>query len=432
MLEIREGVVEYLEIDGQKELKGIVKISGAKNAALPDMAAAVLTDEPVVLENLPYLLDVSTMRLLLEHIGFDVQELSEGVFSLRIEDISSLEAPYELVSKMRASILVLGPMLARFGYAKVALPGGCSIGTRPVDLHLKALKQMGADITVEHGFIYAKAPYGLKGAHIKFSKKTVTGTENIMMAAALADGETVIENAAMEPEVVDLANMLKKMGANIKGEGTERIIIKGVKNLHGVNHKIIPDRIEAGTFAVLSALFGGDIVIENYPAHYLDYVHKIFNKIGIDVVPISESQVAVRRSQKLKPVHIQTKEYPYFPTDLQAQFMTMLSVIEGRSRITENIFENRFMHVPELKRLGANITVRGRDAFIKGVKKLTGAQVKATDLRASAAMVIAGLIAEGKTRIYNIYHLDRGYENIDAKLRLLGASVKRGFEDISG
>ena len=432
MLEIKDGIIEYLEIDGQKELKGIVKISGAKNAALPDMAAAVLTDEPVVLENLPYLLDVSTMRSLLEHIGFDIQELSDGVFSFRLNHISSLEAPYELVSRMRASILVLGPMLARFGYAKVALPGGCSIGTRPVDLHLKALKQMGADITVEHGFIYAKAPYGLKGAHINFDKKTVTGTENIMMAASLADGETVIENAAMEPEVVDLANMLKKMGANIKGEGTDRIIIKGVKKLYGVKHRIIPDRIEAGTFAVLSALFGGGIVIENYPAHYLDYVHKIFNKIGIDVVPISKNQVAVRRSQKLKPVHIQTKEYPYFPTDLQAQFMTMLSVVEGRSRITENIFENRFMHVPELKRLGADITVNGRDALIKGVKKLTGAQVKATDLRASAAMVIAGLIAEGKTRIYDIYHLDRGYENIDSKLKLLGASVKRGVEELSG
>jgi len=333
---------------------------------------------------------------------------------------------------MRASILVLGPMLARFGYAKVALPGGCSIGTRPVDLHLKALKKMGADITVEHGYIYAKAPYGLKGAYIRFDKKTVTGTENVMMAAALADGETVIDNAAMEPEVVDLANMLKKMGANIKGEGTERIIIKGVKKLYGVNHKIIPDRIEAGTFAVLSALSGGRILLENYPFHYLGYVHKVLGKMGINVVPISDNQFAVRRSEKLKPVFIQTKEYPYFPTDLQAQFMTMLSVVEGNSRVTENIFENRFMHVPELKRLGADITVNGRDAFIKGVKKLTGAQVKATDLRASAAMVIAGLIAEGKTRIYDIYHLDRGYENIDAKLKLLGASVKRGFEEFSG
>ena len=432
MIEIKEGIIEYLEIDGKKELKGIVRISGAKNAALPDMAAAVLTDEPVVLENLPYLLDVSTMRSLLEYIGFDIQELSEGVFSLRLNQISSLEAPYELVSRMRASILVLGPLLARFGYAKVALPGGCSIGTRPVDLHLKALKKMGADITVEHGYIYAKAPYGLKGAHIRFDKKTVTGTENIMMAASLADGETIIDNAAKEPEVVDLANMLKKMGANIKGEGTDRIIIKGVKKLYGVNHKIIPDRIEAGTFAVLSALFGGKIVLENYPVHYLEYVNRVFNKMGIDIIPLSDNQVSIKRSEKLKPVFIQTKEYPYFPTDLQAQFMTMLSVVEGYSKITENIFENRFMHVPELKRLGADITVKGKDAFIKGVKKLTGAQVKATDLRASAAMVIAGLIAEGKTRIYDIYHLDRGYENIDSKLRLLGASVKRGFEEFSG
>ncbi|WP_457625416.1 UDP-N-acetylglucosamine 1-carboxyvinyltransferase [Persephonella sp.] len=431
MIDLKEGVVEYLEIEGQKELKGAVRISGAKNAALPDMAAAILTDETVILENIPYLLDVSTMKNLLEHIGFRIEEKENSVLSFRLERVASLEAPYELVSKMRASILVLGPLLTRFGYAKVALPGGCSIGTRPVDLHLKALKKMGAKIKVEHGYIYAEAPRGLKGSYIHFSKKSVTGTENIMMAAVLAEGETIIDNAAREPEVVDLANMLKKMGADIKGEGTDTIVIKGVKRLKGTDHRIIPDRIEAGTFAVISALFDGNIIIEEYPYEYLGYVHALLEKMGVNVVKISQNQVVIKRSGRLKPVDIQTKEYPYFPTDLQAQFMTFLSVIEGSSKITENIFENRFMHVPELRRLGADITVSGRDAFIKGVKSLSGAQVKATDLRASAAMVIAGLIARGKTRIYDIYHLDRGYENLDSKLRLLGASVKRGFEEIN-
>ncbi|SNZ09531.1 UDP-N-acetylglucosamine 1-carboxyvinyltransferase [Persephonella hydrogeniphila] len=431
MINIEEGVIEYLEIEGQRELKGSVKISGAKNAALPDMAATILTDETVILENIPYLLDVSTMKDLLEHIGVQIEEKENSVFSFSLKEVKSLQAPYELVSKMRASILVLGPLLTRFGYAKVALPGGCSIGTRPVDLHLKALQKMGARIKVEHGYIYAEAPYGLKGSYIYFDKKSVTGTENIMMAATLAEGQTVIDNAAREPEVVDLANMLKKMGADIKGEGTDRIIITGVKKLKGTKHRIIPDRIEAGTFAVIAALFEGNIVIEEYPSEYLGYVHTILRDMGINVIKLSENQVIIKKSGRLKPVNIQTKEYPYFPTDLQAQFMTLLSVVEGRSKITENIFENRFMHVPELKRLGADITVNGRDAFIKGVKKLSGAQVKATDLRASAAMVIAGLIADGKTRIYNIYHLDRGYENLDSKLRLLGASVKRGFEDIS-
>jgi UDP-N-acetylglucosamine 1-carboxyvinyltransferase len=336
-----------------------------------------------------------------------------------------LEAPYELVSKMRASILVLGAVLTRFGYAKVALPGGCSIGTRPVDLHLEALKKMGADIKVKPGFIYAEAPRGLKGAEINFPKVTVTGTENVMMAAVLADGKTVINNAAREPEVVDLANMLKKMGADIRGEGTNKIVINGVRKLSGTVHKIIPDRIEAGTFAILSALFDGKITIKNYPSEYLKYVHRVFENIGISIIPIDKDHIAVRRRERLRPINVETKEYPYFPTDLQAQLMTLLTVVDGHSSVTENIFENRFMHVPELQRLGAKIKIDGKTAYIKGVKRLTGAEVRATDLRASAAMVIAGLIAEGRTVIYDIYHLDRGYENIDHKLRMLGAKITR-------
>ncbi len=418
-------IVEYLEIEGGISLKGTVEISGAKNAALPNMAATLLTDEEIILENVPDLLDVKTMKELLSFIGYSIENISEKTFSFKQETINSLVAPYELVSKMRASILVLGPMLSRFKHAKVALPGGCSIGTRPVDLHLSALEKMGANIKVEHGYIIAKAPNGLKGASINFEKITVTGTENIMMAAVLADGETVITNAAREPEVVDLAKMLKKMGAKIEGEGTPTIRIQGVKKLRGTKHKIIPDRIEAGTFAVLSALFDGNITIKNYPLEYLEFVNKKLADIGIYVVPIGKNEVIIKREKILKPTTIETKEYPYFPTDLQAQFMTLLSVVDGLSSITENIFENRFMHVPELERLGADIKVKDRTAFIRGVKKLTGAEVKATDLRASAAMVIAGLIAEGTTRIYDIYHLDRGYENIDEKLKKLGAKLRR-------
>ncbi len=430
MLKSQEGIIEYLEIEGQKDLRGIVEISGAKNAALPCMAATILSDEPVILENVPDLLDISTMKELLEHIGIQVEEIQPHRFIFSHGRMPSFEAPYELVSKMRASILVLGAMLARYKAAKVALPGGCSIGTRPVDLHLKALEKMGAKIKVEHGYIYAEAPYGLKGAEINFEKITVTGTENILMAAALAEGETIIKNAAKEPEVVDLAVMLKKMGADIKGEGTDTIYVKGVRKLSGTTHSIIPDRIEAGTFAVLSALFDGQIIIDKYPEEYLQFVHQILKQIGITPVKIGETQFIFKPDNSLRPVDIETKEYPYFPTDLQAQFMTLLSVVKGTSTVTENIFENRFMHVPELKRLGADIEIKEKTAIINGVEKLSGAEVKATDLRASAAMVIAGLIAEGTTRIYDIYHLDRGYENIDYKLSKLGARVSRGIKEL--
>ncbi len=422
--------VEYLEIEGQRDLKGEIKISGAKNSALPNMATALLTDEPIILNNLPDLLDVKTMIKLLEHIGISINKIDEGKYVFKMDNVNSLEAPYELVNRMRASILVLGPMVARFGYAKVALPGGCAIGTRPVDLHLKALEKMGAKISLEHGYIIARAPKGLKGAEINFEKITVTGTENILMAAVLAEGTTILNNCAMEPEVVDLAKLLKKMGADIEGEGSSRIVVRGVKRLKGTDHTIIPDRIEAGTFAVLSALFDGNIRLKNYPYKYLNFVHQKLKEIGIDVIPLGKNEVVIRRDKQLKPVDIETKEYPYFPTDLQAQFMTLLSIVDGLSTITENIFENRFMHVQELDRLGANIKVKGKTAFIKGVKKLKGAEVQATDLRASAAMVLAGLIAEGKTKIYNVYHLDRGYEKIEEKLKNVGAVIKRGVEFI--
>lgn len=416
---------EALIVEGGCRLEGVLEVSGAKNAALPNMAATILTDEEVIIENLPNLLDIQTMEKLLTNIGVAVNHIKDKTYSFKANNITSLTAPYDFVSKMRASILILGPMLTRFGYAEVALPGGCSIGTRPVDLHLKALEKMGAEITLEHGYIKAYAPRGLKGAHIFFDKITVTGTENIMMAAVLAEGKTIIENAALEPEVVDLAVMLKKMGANIKGEGTHRIEIEGVKSLKGTYHTVIPDRIEAGTFAVLSALTDGKIIIKNYPSYYLEYVDEILEKIGVSVVKISDNEVVIKRKDTLKPVNIETKEYPLFPTDLQAQFMTLLCFADGVSEITENIFENRFMHVPELNRLGANIDIKGKTAIVKPVKKFSGAHVKATDLRASAAMVIAGLVAEGETTIHSIYHLDRGYEHIDEKLKSIGAKIRR-------
>jgi UDP-N-acetylglucosamine 1-carboxyvinyltransferase len=416
---------EALIIEGGNRLEGVLEVSGAKNAALPNMAATILTSDEVIIENLPDLLDIDTMKKLLQELGTEINHIKDKTYSFKLANPKSYTAPYDLVNKMRASILVLGPMLARFGYAEVALPGGCSIGARPVDLHLKALEKMGAQIKIEHGYIKAYAPKGLKGAHIFFDKITVTGTENILMAASLAEGQTIIENAALEPEVVDLAVMLKKMGADITGEGTNRIVINGVKELHGTYHKVIPDRIEAGTFLVLAALTDGKIIIKNYPSQYLEYVEEISNKIGIHIVKLSDNEVLIKREEKLRPVNIETKEYPLFPTDLQAQFMTLLCFADGISEITENIFENRFMHVPELNRLGADIEIKGKTAIIRPVKKFTGAEVKATDLRASAAMVIAGLIAEGETKIFSIYHLDRGYEHIDDKLIKIGAKIRR-------
>ncbi len=419
--------MECLEIKPSKNLKGVIEISGAKNSALPNIAATILTDQPVILNNIPDLLDVRYMISLLKSIGSNIDKISKNSWAFSLKEPITLEANYEIVEKMRASILVLGSMLSRFGEAKVALPGGCPIGLRPIDLHLKALEKMGVKITKEHGFIVAKGKP--KGAHIVFDKITVTGTENIMMAAVLAEGETVIENAALEPEVVDLAILLQKMGADISWDWKNKsrtIRIRGVKKLKGTVHNIIPDRIEAGTFVVLSALTEANVILKNYPYELLTYVHYVLKNIGINVVQIDKNSVIVKRRKELKPAYIETKEYPYFPTDLQAQFMTLLSVVDGLSIVKENIFENRFLHVPELNRLGAKIEVsNNKVAVIDGVKKLTGAEVKATDLRASAAMVIAGLIAEGRTIIHDIYHLDRGYENIDTKLKMIGAEIER-------
>ena len=416
---------EILTIEGGYQLQGKVQISGAKNSALPNMVASILTDEPIFLENVPDLLDTRNMIEILNKIGIS-SNFEDGKLSLVFDRPPNPETDYELVQKMRASILVLGALTTRFGYAKVYMPGGCSIGYRPVDLHIKALEKMGAKIELEHGYITATATNGLKGTVIEFPKITVTGTENIMMAATLAKGTTVIKNAAKEPEVVDLANLLVKMGANIKGAGTDTIIIEGVEKLHSAKHSIIPDRIEAGTFVILSALTGEKIYIENYPFEYLKYFEKVLEKIGISVVPIGNNTAIVKREIILNPVFLETKEYPYFPTDLQAQMMVLLCFANGISKIKENIFENRFMHVPELKRMGAKIEVDAKNqiATIYNVEKLQGAIVKATDLRASAAMVIAGLVAEGETTIEDIFHLKRGYENIEEKLKSLGARIK--------
>ncbi len=417
---------EVLVIKGNRNLKGKLYVSGAKNAALPNMAASILTDEYLILENVPDLLDTNTMLKLLNDIGIK-SIYQDNRLLLKFENQPNLSASYDYVSKMRASILVLGPMLTRFGYARVALPGGCAIGSRPVDLHLKALQKMGAQITLKEGDIIAKAPNGLKGTKITFEKITVTGTENIMMAAVLAKGKTIIKNAAKEPEVSDLANLLIKMGAKIEGAGSDTIVIEGVKSLGKARHAVIPDRIEAGTFAVLSALCGEGITIENYPFEYLECFNETLNNIGVDIVKIGKNTAFIKKAKNLKPASIETKEYPYFPTDLQAQIMVLLSFASGTSKIKENIFENRFMHADELNRLGANIKVDSKNniAVIKGVQKLEGAKVKATDLRASAAMVIAGLAAEGTTEIEDIYHLYRGYEYIDEKLKNIGAELEK-------
>ena len=421
-----ENKEEILVVEGNRNLKGTLHVSGAKNAALPNIAASILTDEYLILENVPDLLDTNIMLKLLNDIGIK-SVYQDNSLLLKFENQPNLSASYDYVSKMRASILVLGPMVTRFGYAKVALPGGCAIGSRPVDLHLKALQKMGAEITLKEGDIIAKAPNGLKGTQITFEKITVTGTENIMMAAVLAKGKTIIKNAAKEPEVLDLANLLIKMGAKIEGAGSDTIVIEGVKSLGKAQHTVIPDRIEAGTFAVLSALCGKGITIENYPFEYLEYFNEILNKIGVDIVKIGKRTAFIKKAKNLKPINIETKEYPYFPTDLQAQIMVLLSFASGTSKIKENIFENRFMHADELNRLGANIKVntKSNTAIIKGIEKLEGAKVKATDLRASAAMVIAGLAAEGTTEIEDIYHLYRGYEYIDEKLKNIGAHVER-------
>jgi UDP-N-acetylglucosamine 1-carboxyvinyltransferase len=415
--------VQKLSIQGGIPLKGEVRISGAKNAALPILCAALLTREPLRLRNVPALADVTTMIKLLAQMGVKVSQDKELGVELEASDIDNLVAPYDLVKTMRASILTLGPMVARFGEAKVSLPGGCAIGERPVDLHIKGLQALGAEIAIEHGYLNARASR-LKGARIFMDGVTVTGTENLMMAAVLADGVTTLENAAREPEVVDLAHCLISMGAKIKGHGTDVITIDGVSRLVGAAHTIMPDRIETGTFLVAAAATGGEIVACDTRDSILD---SVLDKLVEANARIERGEDWIRLSMR-GPNHgvsLRTAPYPAFPTDMQAQFMAMNAVANGTTVITETIFENRYMHVQELRRLGANIEVEGNAAIVRGVPRLEGATVMATDLRASASLVIAGLIAQGETIVDRIYHLDRGYERIEQKLSELGARIKR-------
>jgi UDP-N-acetylglucosamine 1-carboxyvinyltransferase len=419
--------MDKLLIRGGRRLEGEVTISGAKNAALPELCAALLTAEPVTLTNVPRLQDVNTMLKLLRNMGVAAErsEAEPETVALDASRVSSPEAPYELVKTMRAAILALGPLLARFGEATVSLPGGCAIGSRPVDQHIKGLQAMGAQITVEHGYILAKATR-LKGARITTDMVTVTGTENLLMAATLAEGETVLENAAQEPEIGDLAQMLIGMGAKIEGHGTSRIRIEGVERLHGVSHRIVPDRIETGTFLCAVAAAGGDVLLRRANASHLETVIDKLREAGITVeADVAAGWIRVKNHQRARAVSFRTSEYPAFPTDMQAQFMALNCIAEGTAVVTETIFENRFMHVNELVRLGAKIEIDGHTAVVHGVDKLSGATVMATDLRASASLVIAGLVADGQTVVDRIYHLDRGYDRMESKLRGIGADIER-------
>jgi UDP-N-acetylglucosamine 1-carboxyvinyltransferase len=415
--------MDKLLIRGGRPLHGEVQVAGAKNAALPDLCAALLTEQPVTLANVPRLQDVATMLKLLRTMGVAI-ERGDGEVRLDARRIDAPEAPYDLVKTMRASILVLGPLLARHGRARVSLPGGCAIGSRPVDQHIRGLQTMGAEIAVEHGYIVARADR-LRGARVTTDMVTVTGTENLLMAATLADGETVLENAAQEPEVVDLAEMLIAMGAKIEGQGTSRIRIDGVERLDGVAHRIIPDRIECGTYLCAVAAAGGEVTLRQARAEHLDAVIDKLREAGATIEEGGADSIRVRAAGRLNAVSFRTSEYPAFPTDMQAQFMALNSIAEGASRVVETIFENRFMHVNELLRLGASIEVDGHTALVQGVEQLSGASVMATDLRASASLVIAGLVADGETLIDRIYHLDRGYDRMETKLRSLGADIER-------
>jgi UDP-N-acetylglucosamine 1-carboxyvinyltransferase len=414
-------------IEGKRPLEGTVVISGAKNAALPAMAAALLTDERVVLRNVPRVRDISTMRSLLDELGVDSSVTHEehgNRVEIQARALLNPTAPYELVKQMRASVLVLGPLVARFGHARVSLPGGCAIGARPINLHLRGLERLGASLKIEHGYVEARAE-GLRGATFCFDTVSVTGTENLMMAAALAEGETVLENAAREPEVVDLAELLKAMGAAIEGAGTETLRIRGVARLHGAEHSIVPDRIEAGTFLVAGAMTRGNLrVTKTRPAHLTAVMAKLA-EAGVETRVLGEEEVEVSPDGALRAADVTTQEYPGFPTDMQAQYMALMTQAEGTSVITETIFENRFMHALELVRMGAEIAVEGRRAVVRGRTPLSGASVQASDLRASASLVLAGLAAEGETLIDRVYHIDRGYERIEEKLSRLGARIRR-------
>jgi UDP-N-acetylglucosamine 1-carboxyvinyltransferase len=421
--------MDKLRITGGAALSGTVDISGAKNAALPELCAALLTAEPVVLENVPRLEDVSTMLKLIRNMGVQAERDANDPTRVLLNagPLHSPEAPYDLVKTMRASVLALGPLLARFGRATVSLPGGCAIGSRPVDQHIKGLQAMGAEIAVEHGYMIARLGEGrtrLRGASITTDMVTVTGTENFMMAAALAEGETILENAAQEPEIGDLAEMLIKMGAQIEGQGTRRIRIQGVPRLQGATHRVVADRIETGTFLCAVAAAGGDVVLRHGRADHLDVVIDKLRDAGA-VITAGDGFIRVQASGRLKAQSFRTTEYPGFPTDMQAQFMALNAISVGTSKVTETIFENRFMHVNEMVRLGANIQIDGKVAVIEGVQQLSGATVMATDLRASASLVIAGLVAQGETVIDRIYHLDRGYDQMETKLRGIGAHIER-------
>ncbi len=417
--------MDKIVIRGGARLRGEVRVSGAKNAALPILASAILSGGTSTFTNVPRLNDLRTMSRLLALLGAGVEP--DGAYGLRVttDGIKSFDAPYELVKTMRASVLVLGPLLARHGQARVSLPGGCAIGARPIDQHLKGLEAMGAKITLEHGDVIARTSRGgLHGASIVCDLPTVTGTENLMMAAALAKGRTTIENAAREPEVEELAVVLNKMGAHVQGAGTATIDIEGVDELHPIEHAIVPDRIEAGTFMVAAALTRGDVLVSGCRPEHLDAVIAKLRSAGAEIVP-EAGGLRVRGPAALDPVDITTQPYPGFPTDMQAQFMVLAARSRGQSVITETIFENRYMHVQELARMSADIHVDGRTAVIRGVKRLTGAKVMASDLRASAALILAGLVADGETHVLRVYHLDRGYEHIEKKLGKLGANIKR-------
>jgi UDP-N-acetylglucosamine 1-carboxyvinyltransferase len=418
--------MDRFKIQGGRRLQGTVQISGAKNAALPAMAAALLTSEPVTLQNIPHVRDIITMAKLLAHMRCRVEspDLPPSEFTIQAETVSMREAPYELVKTMRASVLTLGPLVARFGYAKVSLPGGCAIGARPIDLHIQALEKLGADITVEHGYVEARAKR-LRGTTLRFPKITVTGTENVLTAAVLAQGETVLENSALEPEVTDLAELLIKMGAKIEGVGTSTLRVQGVDKLHGATHAVIPDRIETGTFLVAGAITGGELLLTHCEPGHLKAVIEKLRVCGVEIKCEGDGKLRVRAAKKLVAADVTTEEYPGFATDMQAQFMALVTQANGVSQVRETIFENRYMHASEMMRMGANIAIDGNLAVITGPTPLSGAPVTASDLRASAGLVLAGLVADNTTWIDRVYHIDRGYERIEDKLREVGASIER-------
>jgi UDP-N-acetylglucosamine 1-carboxyvinyltransferase len=418
--------MDRFKIQGGRKLEGEVRISGAKNAALPAMAATLLTAEPVHLKNIPHVRDIITMAKLLAHMRCKVEspDIPPSEFIIRAESVSHAEAPYELVKTMRASVLTLGPLVARFGYARVSLPGGCSIGARPIDLHIQALEKLGATISVDHGYVEARATR-LQGAVFRFPKITVTGTENILTAAVLADGETVLENCALEPEIPDLAALLVKMGAKIEGAGTPTIHIQGVERLHAATHTIIPDRIEAGTFLVAGAITGGELLLTHCEPKHLGAIIEKLKECGVEIKCEGKSGLRVRAAKRLVAADVSTEEYPGFATDMQAQFMALATQANGVSHISETIFENRYLHASEMVRMGANIAIDGNMAAVTGPTQLSGAPVTASDLRASAGLVLAALVANNTTWIDRVYHIDRGYEQIELKLRALGASIER-------